>query len=201
MIDRAKESQSSQEDKSASPRAKEDPLANSVQSLGLNQIQRHVFLCADQTKPKCCSKTTGLEAWDYLKRRLKELGLDQPSETNPNLIFRTKANCLRVCTSGPVLLVYPDGVWYRNATPKVIERIIQEHLMGNKVVEEYAFAAHPLPEAAMKSDLDTIETQKNGELIQAPPPSLCEPQTPESSALQDERTQNSEARHPQTAPN
>jgi (2Fe-2S) ferredoxin len=115
-----------------------------VASLGLKQIQRHLFLCADQTKPKCCAKDAGLAAWDYLKCRLQELGLDRATQANPHCIFRTKANCLRVCTAGPILLVYPDGVWYSNATPEVIERIIQEHLIGNKIVEEFAFCRQTL---------------------------------------------------------
>jgi (2Fe-2S) ferredoxin len=124
-----------------------DSLSACVQALGLPQIQRHVFICADQTIPKCCDQEVGLKAWDYLKKRLKQLGLDQPKPERPTCIFRTKANCLRVCQQGPVLVVYPDGVWYHSATPEVIERIIQEHLIGNQVVREYAFLIHPLSES------------------------------------------------------
>ncbi|NJR38295.1 MAG: ferredoxin [Leptolyngbyaceae cyanobacterium CSU_1_4] len=131
-----------------------DSLTTCSEVLGLPQIQRHVFICADQTHPKCCDKAESIVAWNYLKQRLKELGLDQPTsrsaeqlaDDRPACIFRTKANCLRVCQQGPILVVYPDGVWYRSTTPEIIERIIQEHLMGNQIVEEYAFLVHPLPE-------------------------------------------------------
>lgn len=126
--------------------APNNPLIQEIEELGLNKIKRHIFLCADQTKPKCCPKKTSLEAWNYLKKRLKELELEQPTEIGNYCIFRTKANCLRVCKEGPILLVYPDGVWYRNATPETIEKILQEHILGNTIVEEYAFLTHSLSE-------------------------------------------------------
>lgn len=132
-------------------------LSACATALGLAQIQRHVFLCADQTLPKCCSKEDSLASWNYLKQRLKELQLDAPIDSRPSCVFRTKANCLRVCLQGPILVVYPDGVWYHSATPEVIEQIIQQHLLNNQVVEDYAFLIHPLPSAAAADPVPAAE--------------------------------------------
>lgn len=120
-------------------------LQKTVQALGLAHIQRHIFICADQTVDKCCDKASSLEAWAYLKKRLHELQLDRP--TDAACVFRTKVNCLRVCQKGPIMVIYPDGVWYHSATPVVIERILQEHLLGNQIVSEFMFLHHPLPAA------------------------------------------------------
>lgn len=118
----------------------EEKLHKIAAALGIGSLRRHIFLCADQSDPKCCSREVSLESWAYLKTRLKG---------EPHL-FRTKANCLRVCEQGPIAVVYPEGTWYKGATPQVLARIVEEHLIGGRPVEEFIFARDPL--APVKED-------------------------------------------------
>lgn len=110
-----------------------------AEKLGVDKAQRHVFLCCDAKKAKCCDPIEGQKAWDYLKRRLRELGLSEHGG-----VQRTKADCLRICQGGPIAVVYPEGAWYRGCNETVLEQIVQQHLIGGQVVREHLITERPL---------------------------------------------------------
>ena len=116
-------------------------LEERARELNVGGYQRHFFVC---TGPDCCSEQQGLETWKFVKQRLTELGLRNGA------VYATKVRCFRMCRNGPIGVVYPEGTWYHSLTPAAAERVIQEHLIGSKPVQDLAFAANPLSEPLTK---------------------------------------------------
>jgi (2Fe-2S) ferredoxin len=118
-------------------------LGKAAEKLGLGHYHRHVFLCLG---PDCCAPEVGEAAWDVLKKELKERNLSL--SRGPNECYRTKVNCLRVCSAGPIMVVYPEGTWYHGMTADCIPRFVKEHLVEGRPVQEWVFARNPLPNQA-----------------------------------------------------
>ena len=112
-----------------------DQTTLAVEKLGLTQTRRHIFLCARPAKQKCCDAELAAESWEHLKKRLQQLGLSELGGAQ-----RSKVDCLRICAEGPIAVVYPDGVWYRNCTPENLDRIIAQHLVEGRIVKELRIA-------------------------------------------------------------
>jgi (2Fe-2S) ferredoxin len=117
---------------------KKEQLQTIAAKLGVGTHQRHVFLC---TGPNCCTPEVGLAAWDVLKQQIK----DQQLGCGPRACNRTKVGCLRICTEGPTMLVYPEGTWYHGMTAEKIPQFVQQHLVEGQPVNEWVFAQGPLP--------------------------------------------------------
>jgi (2Fe-2S) ferredoxin len=109
----------------------------SAAAFGIGRLTRHMFVCAG---PDCAPESAGEATWEYVKRRMKELNITGPNGP----AYRTKCHCLRICVGGPIAVVYPEGAWYRDVTPEHAETIIQEHVIGGRIVESLCFARNPL---------------------------------------------------------
>ena len=118
------------------------PLEAIARKLMIGEYHRHVFLCIGDA---CCSADAGAKSWEVLKNELKRRNLSL--STGPAACYRTKVQCLRVCVSGPILVVYPEGTWYHGMTAERIPEFVESHLVNGQPIEDWIFARNPLPSA------------------------------------------------------
>ena len=108
----------------------------------MQRVSHHLLLCATATKAKCCDSAVGAQTWNELKSVVRELNLEN-TERPEGIVLRSKADCLRVCERGPILLVWPDGIWYADVSPDRVKRIIEQHIIGQQPVEEWILKRTP----------------------------------------------------------
>ena len=108
----------------------------------MQRVSHHLLLCATATKAKCCDSVLGAQTWNALKSIVRELDLENAARRE-GIVLRSKADCLRVCERGPILLVWPDGIWYADLSPDRVKRIIEQHIIGQQPVEEWILKRTP----------------------------------------------------------
>ncbi len=107
------------------------------------KINYHLLLCATPSKGSCCDYKDGQSSWNQLKKIISELNLDDPTRPE-GVVLRSKVDCLRVCKNGPILLTWPDGIWYQKVSPKLIELIIKQHIVGGQPIADFIYQRTPL---------------------------------------------------------
>lgn len=103
-----------------------------VNKLGLLSAKRHVLFCGG---PDCCSRREGEHMWDFIKQQVKLHNI--PAQ-------RTLVKCIRICHSGPWIIVYPEGTWYGNLTTEKVARILDQHVTKGEPIQEWVSIVNPL---------------------------------------------------------
>lgn len=136
----------------------DERLTRIAEALSIPRVKRHIFLCADQTNPRCAPREETNKLWRHLKTRLKDLdaasappkwqgdmeAAPDTVEVGTGTVLRSKVNCLRICEQGCIAVVYPEGTWYANLDMDKLDRIIDQHLIDGQPVDDLVFAVGEL---------------------------------------------------------